>query len=167
MKGAVLAWAAGMIDGEGCIGIYHTRTSGYGFVLSVSVGNTEIELLEALRSSFGGGVYAIRKTQANPGWKRAYQWRPGSRKAASFLDAILPYLQSPRKTEAAVLGLEYQSQKVVGRLPRDVERVHRARQQEYYWEMRRLNLRGSGKSLSNSRRRPPRQRPTAVAIKPR
>lgn len=83
MNDTDLAWAAGFIDGEGCISI---RTSGnyYGCVLTV-VQKFPSPLLK-LQTMFGGSIAARDKGAA-------YQWRITSNpKVIEVLTLLYPYL---------------------------------------------------------------------------
>lgn len=102
------AYIAGIIDGEGSIILKHNRQlnrRGDGFYecysLLVSVGNTDTELLEWLRS-FGGKVYLGRKGDGGSR-KPMYQWQLHTRKAAELLSVIYPYLIIKKKKAAAAL----------------------------------------------------------------
>lgn len=143
MDEALVAWAAGIIDGEGCIGIYRSRSRSNAYQLSVSVANTEPELLRVLAQEFGGSINAHRGQVAQPGWKLAFQWRLSSRMAAAFLEQVRPYLRSPRKKAAAALGIAFQGTKRVGGLPKARRASHAWIQRSYYQRMRQFNRRGT------------------------
>lgn len=78
-----LAYVAGLLDGEGTVGFTRSRNGGRKvFVPRVSIVNTNLELLEALRKVFGGwiGLLSGRKS----GWKRAYSWTLANATAVAF-----------------------------------------------------------------------------------
>ncbi len=91
----VLAYTAGIIDGEGCIGIYALKAGKRGkdseriyHTLRVEVCNAQKGLIEFLFSHFGGSHGAGYR----PNRKPYYKWQITSRSAAEFLDNIYPYL---------------------------------------------------------------------------
>lgn len=114
MKQANWSYLAGLIDGEGHIGITKgcryenhkdgTRTKYPAYSLQVSIFNNYLPLMKYLIEHFGG-VYYIH-TRSNPRAKNGYIWQPkGSRNKEKLLLAILPYLII--KTEQAKMALEF------------------------------------------------------------
>ena len=98
LKGKMaLAYAAGIIDGEGCIYIEHAwskkRRYRYPF-LNVSVRNTNEWICQWFKIQFGGVVYPF--TPRNPKWKVTWHWALSGHKAQEFLKLLLPYLQMKR-----------------------------------------------------------------------
>lgn len=98
-----LAWAAGIIDGEGHIGLYLSRTNtGNCYVLKVAVVNTNLKMLERLKSIFNGGSINVRiKKQSHH--KQQWCYYACSKKAERVLQSVLPYLVA--KSDQAELGL--------------------------------------------------------------
>jgi hypothetical protein len=99
------AYFAGIVDGEGCIGLYvrrGSRNSGRGRTLSLTVGMTHLPILEALKARFGG---SINKRTKQPGQKKQqYAWAVAANLAKTCLVALLPYLIE--KKEQALTALE-------------------------------------------------------------
>jgi hypothetical protein len=83
-----LAYAAGFVDGEGCIGFTRCRNSVYPRVL---VTNTNIEILEEFKEKWGGDIKPLSLRKEN--WKQGYSWRISWSKAVDFLSQIEPYLK--------------------------------------------------------------------------
>ena len=89
-----LAYAAGLIDGEGCLGIYRRRTDGQDFYyqrISMEMSYKAYRLLKKLKETFGGSIG--KRNPRYPGSATHYCWRLGQEDAARFLLAILPYLR--------------------------------------------------------------------------
>lgn len=115
----LIAYLAGLIDGEGCIYIGRSyakaivsRTTGsrqYLF-LSVSVTSTTLPLMLWLKKNFGGSYRSKRPQQDN--WRECYGWRLMSRQAAEMLRRTLPYLIV--KKEQAEIALEFQERLFYG-----------------------------------------------------
>jgi hypothetical protein len=95
-----IAWAAGILDGEGSIGAY-TNGNG-GRVLSVQVGNTDFRMVQKLHDMFGG---CLRETNPCASGRTYWQWKTTSRVAASCLRLVLPYLIT--KKEQAEVALVF------------------------------------------------------------
>lgn len=87
-------YAAGIIDGEGCIRInhiYHSRTGSSSFIPSVEVSNTNMKLLKWFKYLFGGGISGGTSTWKN-GYRRLRKWRLNGGEAVKFLNKIYPFL---------------------------------------------------------------------------
>lgn len=98
-----LAYAAGVIDSDGCIHVNQRRTTsgGYTYAVAVTVSLKFDPVPLWFASLFGGPVY--RREQSRPGYPPMWNWRLDCRKAANFLEMILPYLKIKRvRAEAAI-----------------------------------------------------------------
>lgn len=89
-------WAAGFIDGEGCIRISHK--------VRVSVLQVDPRPLIQLQVLFGGSI-RINRHSTGPKRRRIYVWEIGSRQARTMLEQILPFLIV--KKDQAELALEH------------------------------------------------------------
>lgn len=110
-----LAYAAGIIDGEGCISIVRCRRqdviSGYVNALKVSVGMVDDRVVKWLHQRFGGHFRTQRPTETNH--KSVFIWLIQATQAQELLIQLLPYLKL--KHDQAVLAIDFQSTKSVGR----------------------------------------------------
>lgn len=110
----VLAYIAGIVDGEGSICIYthKCRTSRAGQMKAV-ISNTNRELLEFVQLYFGGSISAVNSAVNKArGRKTCYQWVVASQKALHFLEPIEPFLRV--KKLQAQIAIEYQGQRRKG-----------------------------------------------------
>lgn len=109
MKEYTKAYTAGLLDAEGCIGIYkivHKTTDRLNYSFSVVIANTNLQLMAWLVSVFGGNYTKITPDKGRV-W---YQWRAG-KGAVKFLSDLLPYIQI-KKLEAELFikaRLEYEN----------------------------------------------------------
>ena len=108
MKRTDLAYAAGIIDGEGYIGITVHRTQGRKpyYQMRVRVKNTNEWLIQWLRFGFGGSFYTH---PILPYRKPVWEWGIETNKASAFLHLIYPYLQF--KKPQAELAIRFQEAK--------------------------------------------------------
>ena len=141
------AYAAGFVDGEGCIAIvrsFSQARSLYQYSVQVVVANHDRRALDWMQATWNGWVVA-----ATPGVglaRRSWCWRAPTGKAAEpFLTGIRPWLRL--KAEQCDNALEMiellrPGQKLGRgkRLPADI----RAKQEQHYWVQRELNHRGTG-----------------------
>ena len=101
MKEYTLAYAAGLMDAEGCFSIYKPKSSGKttSYQARIVLSSIELSLIKWLVETFGG-FYTTHRPNKGRVW---YQWNINSHKAAAkFLSGILPYLRI-KKSEAEVL----------------------------------------------------------------
>ena len=107
MKQTDLAYVAGIVDGEGYIGIsadHRKRNpSRPCWRLRVSVTNTNEWLMQYLMFSFGGVI----SLKSSHNIKPCYNWTLNRGKAADFLKLILPYLKLKRPQ--AELAIQFQA----------------------------------------------------------
>lgn len=93
MEAVDLAYAAGFIDGEGCVYVrVQKRASGRpAHVPCITVCNTVLAPLEFLRTLFGGKIFYQRRKKAC--WRNVWVWTlPGS-KVGPALRLLRPYLR--------------------------------------------------------------------------
>jgi hypothetical protein len=84
-------YAAGFFDGEGCVAI-RKRTDPLQYQLVAIVGNTDKGVLEWWVERFGGSLYT-KKADARPKHRQMFVWETRSKKAATFLEQIRPYVR--------------------------------------------------------------------------
>lgn len=146
-----IAYLAGLIDGEGSIGIHESKprkNCGYPygrFDLRLSILNTDSRLMAWLKSNFGGWIWTSQKRQ-NPIHKLEQHWRLHADKASSLLEVCLPFLIV--KAEQAKEAIAFQKTKhhAVKRYPNgQVMRLDSKlfeERQNYYDKMKMLNRKG-------------------------
>ena len=113
-------YLAGLLDGEGHIticrsdspfyrtikGVRTKRTGQARYGLVVAVSNTDIRLMNKLKSWFGGSYNGGKPFKNHPNWNPKYQWNVcGNKNKELILLAVMPYLVLKR--EQAKLALEY------------------------------------------------------------
>lgn len=128
----MLAYAAGIIDGEGCIKIcrvaaarLHRNFDRYQLQVQVDMVNRTV--IDFLYNLFGGKIYFHKKRRVN--CNNSWRWYIVSQLGGVFLEKILPYLTI--KKEHAINAVEFL------KLPRKspLKEVH-------YQKSRHLNKRG-------------------------
>ena len=133
-----IAYAAGLLDGEGYIGVrpYTSGRSynGGNFTPAVTIANTNFEVMEWLVKNFGGHVngWSNKKT----GQRRVYHWVIGSlADITTFLTLVKPFVIIKR--EQLELMLIYCS------FGKSVPAYHDAllyeARADIYWDMKQLN----------------------------
>jgi len=111
MGNSHLGYAAGIIDGEGCIGVWGNynnacRLKRY-YRLNVTVGMSDPEPIIFLKNTFGGSYK--KYLGRTPEHRSRYHWVLANDLAKSFLEDILPYLKGKR--EQALVAIEFQKVK--------------------------------------------------------
>lgn len=104
-----LIYMAGLMDGEGTIGIARADTKGRFRAPYISVTTTTPEIAEWLQSNFGGHVckQKVYRDHHKPSWS----WRlKNLDQLFNLLEGILPYMLEPDKIRRANLLLnEYKT----------------------------------------------------------
>ena len=133
-----LAYAAGILDGEGCVSLEKANgrpnKRGYRISLFATISNTNKPLLQWLKDKFGGQVKQYKK---RVGRKTCWVWRICAKQAAEFLEAVRPYLIV--KLSEVDLALEFQKEKVIGQSLTDTQDELQVSQ---YLKMRELKKEG-------------------------
>ena len=109
-----LAYAAGIIDGEGHIMICKWRMElskkykcvSPTFYLRCGMTNTEEKMVDFFYNRWGASKKKRDRTHRNPKWKICYEWTIQSRMAMEFLKEIYPYLIT--KKEKARIAIDFQ-----------------------------------------------------------
>jgi hypothetical protein len=123
MKETDLAYAAGIIDGEGCI--YASKPSKHNsYRLNVAVSMTSERVVRLMAELFGGPVYDGNKIKRElVGRKQIWTWRVTNESAVAVLRLIGPYLVE--KGDQAWLGLSWPAGKKGVKLPSEVSELRR------------------------------------------
>lgn len=91
---------AGIIDGEGYIGIVRQK-SVENLTVIVAVSITDRRIPDLLKEQFGGSVISVKRRES---YRTIYAWKIYAKKAEAFLREIYPYLII--KKNQATLALE-------------------------------------------------------------
>jgi hypothetical protein len=103
---ADLAYLAGLLDGEGSICILkRVRNGRIRHWLEISIGNTDYEVLEWVRDTFGGHLSSNAQTNTEHSHK-VWRWRANTQEAAGILRDVTPYVRIKRAQVA--LAIEFQ-----------------------------------------------------------
>ncbi len=102
LKDTDIAWAAGFIDGEGCIQLSRAGRGMRAHVLRINVPQVHRAPLDRLAAMFGGGVHPKQTT--NPRHRQQHVWEITSYRAAAALRRLRPYLLlKGREADLAVM----------------------------------------------------------------
>ena len=97
-----VAYLAGIIDGEGCIGLAW-RTKKY-VTPTLQVGNTNYDLIEWL-VGITGSCYFVPERRDKPNWKDRYLWRCAGMQARELIRMTYPFLIVKKRQARVVLKL--------------------------------------------------------------
>lgn len=94
MTEAERAYAAGLMDGEGCFTILRRHQRTEWFVAAVNVTNSERSMVEWLQERWGGSIYARPSRSPRTGLlgKTSYHWSLSAKLLEPFLADVQPYL---------------------------------------------------------------------------
>lgn len=139
-KEILYAYLAGIIDGEGSIGLTRNRKNKSGrivYYIFVTVGMTALEIPCLLKEIFGGSYYIRKKYSYSPNKKPLGMWSISCLKAENVIKCLLPYLRVKRPQ--AELALEYRKEMEKHRFKR---KKNFDRLEEFGRKMKKLNKRG-------------------------
>jgi hypothetical protein len=140
------AYAAGFVDGEGCIAIsrqFVTARDKFVYSVAVVVVNREREVLDWMRALWHGWVVAGSPSGGHA--RLAWSWRsPTGTTAESFLRGIRPWLlikANQCDNALTMIDVLKLSRYTLGRKQLPAEWLDR--QEQHYWRQRELNHRGN------------------------
>lgn len=141
-----IAYFAGIMDGEGTIGIYKRKPNhksghkNFIYRIEIRVTNTDVRLIEWLKTNFGGGIYPCTRQRANH--KKAWEWRCGIGIGIKLLKETMPYLLL--KKEQAHLAIKFQEKCTLVHFRRElgIPLDNLKKREEIYLRMKELNKRG-------------------------
>ncbi len=130
-----LAYAAGIMDGEGTIVIVVRNRGKYNWYQdSISVHMGTGEVVDYLYNNFGGNRY-VRKEVG----KTTYIWQMWCKQAREFLKKVMPYLIT-KKRQAEVFLEMGEIKEASKRFQKDPEYIQN-KKLELYYELRNLHQR--------------------------
>lgn len=104
MEEVDLAYAAGLMDGEGTVTLMRVRKSAKYKAPVVSMTSTDRPLLIWLKDQFGGHVRTQKRYADHH--KQAWVWHARYSAALNFLSQVRPWLRVPEKCRRADLLLQ-------------------------------------------------------------
>lgn len=128
-----LAYIAGLFDGEGSVNFGNARSTKF---IRIFVTNTNLEILEWLKSIFGGDIKPLSSRKS--GWKKGYCWRLQWSRAVEFLSSIEPWSKIKRPQIVVAITWDVVRPHRGGKPPCDHKEVMDFLSEELRW----LNKRG-------------------------
>ena len=103
------AYIAGLLDGEGCIGIDRIKSKNktweYDFRIRIVITNKDENVICWLKCVTGIGCAYIHGGRYKENWNIIHRWQAVSEKAREFLLAVRPYLRIKKDVCDIVLTL--------------------------------------------------------------
>ena len=107
-------YAAGLIDGEGCISVKKVNNFGKKrnpeYSLQVSMNLLDGGPIDFMYGCFGGSIYFIRASKYDIVHQDNWRWEINRKPAQKFLKQILPFLKI--KKNQAELGIRFEDNRV-------------------------------------------------------
>ncbi len=145
------AYAAGFVDGEGCIAVVRSlskRSGRYQYGVQIVVANRDRGVLDWMQATWGGWV--VKVSARAEGSQQCWNWRcPTGLSARPFLSGILPWLRikGTQCTNALeMIELLQRGRGTLGPYPLPQAWLHE--QEKHYWIQRELNHRGSAEFIA-------------------
>lgn len=114
MEPTDLAYAAGIIDGEGCIFIDKQNPSPKGrgktprYAVRVAVAMCDPEVCEWLQERWPGFLTRVEMAKYNPKARPSFRWIIVAEKAVNFLEDVFPFLKI--RHHQARIAIRYQKE---------------------------------------------------------
>jgi hypothetical protein len=141
------AYAAGFVDGEGCIAIarsFQSKPGRFYYSVQVVVANRDRAVLEWMQGLWGGLVVSASSPLNGPRTRPVWHWRCSMGGARQFLSGVRPFLRikgSQCDNALAMIELLQRSKRTLGRVP--LPKAWLDEQESMYWTQRELNHRGT------------------------
>ena len=136
-----LAYLAGIIDGEGSIGIGTSSvTIRYSGTITVSIANTNPKLILWLQDKLGGKTY--NRGKPTPESKAAFVWRVQGDNAVSVLNAVRSFLILKQEQADIVLAYHALRPSPGSGIQNKLTDETKIRRLELYTQLRVLNKKG-------------------------
>jgi len=146
MEKTLLAWVAGMLDGEGCLTIKRiTRKLNNGkhrihYQLHVTIGMADkpanVRAIDLIHQNFGGNVCRYTPKMIKPNHYPKIAWNVVSQQALDCLKLVRPYLVI--KKPNADLLIDFQKTCISRKSKKnDVEKLKK--QESFFYELRKVN----------------------------
>lgn len=134
-----IAYAAGMVDGDGTIQIMGRKNEGAGsYVVRVSIANASDLVPLWFQNVFGGNVYKFIMSKARR--QPSFRWVLEAKSSLPFIKMIEPFLVEKR--ERAKLAIDYLERLPVKRFRKIPDLIAKERS-EFYMQMKALNAKHS------------------------
>jgi hypothetical protein len=136
-----LAWAAGFIDGEGCIlivratgkrGLQNEQSKRW-YRIALQVANTRREPLQELVDLFGGYIF---EKAVKPGYQPAAEWRAQAGHCRDVLTELLPFLRNKKPEADLALRFRAIQESEMGKRPLSDGQLQQ--REQMFTEMRKL-----------------------------
>jgi len=142
------AYAAGFVDGEGCIAVTRSfvpRRNLFAYSVHVVVSNNDREVLDWMLGNWGGWVVGVDAPGRGSGARASWAWRgPTGTRSEPFLAGIRPHLKVKQlqcDNALVMVRLLRRSRYTLG--PNPMPQAWRDEQEKHYWIQRELNHRGN------------------------
>lgn len=108
---SMIAWTAGLLEGEACFGMYPDKRSNY-IACRIHVESIDLDVLERLKSHFGGRIHENNAPSKPKHYKRSWRWQLSKQQDVyTLLCVIYNYMSNRRKKKIDDM-LEYLSEKI-------------------------------------------------------
>ena len=137
-----IAYIAGIVDGEGSLGVYKYKNSRTGYVqyrAALQIGNTNEELISWLSHKLHINNY-LKAYNSHPNGKPIYSVHLTGKKTIALIPLILPHLIVKRRVSLLILDFYRKSLAIPGK--RDLPQVEKDRRDQLVQETKRLNHQG-------------------------
>lgn len=139
MNQADIAYAAGFVDGEGCISVGIKSGRKNCLVWKITVVNTDFGIIQWFKNTFGGSYYQRKTYKAT--YAVSWAWAISNINGEEFLKLILPYLKVKKEVANVFLELR-ETRKYISHRNRKTPDALVEKRDSLILKIRELNKRG-------------------------
>ena len=135
------AYLAGLIDADGSVGIYRTKSDSkaykFKYGVRVLIVNCDFEIISWIKEKTGIGCAHKTGIRYKINWRQCHRWQVTTNQARMFLMEIMPYLRIKKQRAELSVSIPHQGHLGKQRSKKDYDR------QEYlFYKLKELNKRG-------------------------
>jgi hypothetical protein len=133
------AYLAGIVDGEGYLGLVNVNRTRHWFYAQLTIGMTGKELFDLQKQIGTGRIYT--RTWQRPNTKPCHVWTLGANPCRCLLPQLLPFLRFKKRQAELVLEYLEMSAHIARKSPL-LSQAHRERATAIWEQLKALNKRG-------------------------
>ncbi len=138
-QAVLLAFVAGIIDGEGCISIHRNKGRGQ-FYVRISVGMAHENTIKLLQETFGGKIGRNERSKY-PNAQQIYRWQLSAQaEVRNFLNLVSPYIRvKTRQLHLAIAWLDDVKKRDCRKKPEKLTDTEIQRREDMFQLMHKFN----------------------------
>lgn len=157
MNKLTASYIAGIIDGEGSIGLQKNKKSecvnGINYVPRLRIGMIDKEFIEWLKNSFGGWIYHRKQNGNN---KDSYTWQVEGKVMKEIIKKVYPYLRIKKKHAEIIMKFwKTKEYVVIPKSHKELKPEIRVMRDNLYQQLIKIQIKGKNVAAEETERENP------------